>query len=70
MVHWLQCEYYLHCSIEQKHTDAYRLSVFFVAIADWLLFGLVPSLATYIGGALIIVAFVLFAREELSSGKH
>ena len=54
----------------RNFTDLYRLSVFFVAIADWLLFGLVPSLATYVGGALIIIAFVLFAREELSSGKH
>ena len=46
------------------------MSVFFVAIADWLLFGLVPSIATYAGGVIIIVAFVLLARDELGHGKH
>jgi drug/metabolite transporter (DMT)-like permease len=46
------------------------LSVFFVAVADWLLFGLDPSLATYAGGCLIIVAFALLAKEELGHGKH
>lgn len=47
-----------------------RLSVFFVAVADWLVFGLDPSLATYIGGTLIMVAFALLAKEELGHGKH
>nr|OQO16151.1 hypothetical protein B0A51_16581 [Rachicladosporium sp. CCFEE 5018] len=46
------------------------LSVFFVAIADWLLFGLVPSVPTYAGGLIIIVAFVLMAKEELGHGKR
>jgi drug/metabolite transporter (DMT)-like permease len=46
------------------------LSVFFVAVADWLLFGLNPSLATYAGGSLIMIAFVLLAKEELGHGKH
>ena len=47
-----------------------RLSVFFVAVADWFLFGIDPSLATYAGGSLIIVAFGLLAKEELGHGKH
>lgn len=46
------------------------LSVFFVAVADWFLFGIDPSLATYAGGSLIIVAFGLLAKEELGHGKH
>ena len=29
-----------------------------------------PSLATYAGGSLIIVAFALLAKEELGHGKH
>ncbi|KAK4496546.1 hypothetical protein PRZ48_012526 [Zasmidium cellare] len=41
------------------------LSVFFVALADWLVWGLSPSLATYIGGALIFVAFTLLSWETL-----
>jgi len=39
------------------------LSVFFVAIADWLVFGLTPSIATYGGGAVIMVAFSLLAWD-------
>lgn len=41
-----------------------------MAVADWLLFDLDPSLATYVGGSLIIVAFALLAKEELGHGKH
>jgi len=41
------------------------LSVFFVALADWVCFGLVPSHWTYAGGALIMVAFALLAKDEL-----
>ena len=45
------------------------LSVFFVAIADWLVWGLSPSLATYIGGALIFVAFGLLSWDTLGEKK-
>jgi drug/metabolite transporter (DMT)-like permease len=43
--------------------------VFFVAIADWLVFDLVPSLATYAGGVMIMLAFALLARDELGNMK-
>lgn len=46
------------------------LSVFAVAVADWFVFGLAPSLATYIGGALIIVAFAMLTKDTLGSGGH
>ncbi|CAK4026622.1 DUF6 domain [Lecanosticta acicola] len=41
------------------------LSVFFVALADWVVWGLSPSLATYIGGALIFVAFGMLTWDTL-----
>jgi drug/metabolite transporter (DMT)-like permease len=46
------------------------LSVFFVALADWLVFGLQPSLATYVGGALVVVAFGLLAWDTFGAGPH
>ncbi|KAI5359783.1 putative EamA domain, solute carrier family 35 member F3/F4 [Septoria linicola] len=46
------------------------LSVFFVALADWLVWGLSPSLATYIGGGLIFVAFVMLAYDTLGEKKQ
>lgn len=46
------------------------LSVFFVALADWLVWGLAPSFATYIGGALIFVAFGLLSWDTLGEKKH
>jgi len=48
----------------------YRLSVFFVALADWFVFGLKPSIATYVGGAMIFVAFVLLTKHTLGESKH
>ena len=46
------------------------LSVFAVAVADYFVFGLRPSAATYIGGALIIVAFAMLAKGTLGEAKH
>ncbi|KAK4610216.1 hypothetical protein CLAFUW4_13671 [Fulvia fulva] len=46
------------------------LSVFFVALADWMLWGIVPSMATYIGGALIFIGFGLLSYETLSESAH
>ena len=46
------------------------LSVFAVALGDWFVFGLSPSLATYIGGVLIIIAFAMLTKDTLGSGKH
>jgi drug/metabolite transporter (DMT)-like permease len=46
------------------------LSVFFVALADWFVFHLAPSIATYVGGALIMVAFALLAKDTLGVKKH
>ena len=54
----------------QHRTNELRLSVFFVALADWVVFGLRPSLATYIGGALIIVAFGMLTKHTLGEEKH
>lgn len=45
------------------------LSVFFVALADWFVWGLSPSLATYIGGALILVAFGALSWDTIAVGK-
>ena len=50
--------------------DEDRLAVFFVALADWVVFGLRPSIADYVGGALIIVAFALLAKDTLGEKKH
>lgn len=44
------------------------LSVFTVAIADWYLFGLKPSGATYFGGVLIMVAFGGLAWDTMKRG--
>ena len=51
-------------------TNKPRLSVFFVALADWLVFGLRPSVATYAGGGLILVAFVLLTKHTLGETEH
>lgn len=45
------------------------LSVFFVALADWYVWGLSPSTATYIGGALILVAFGMLTYDTLGKEK-
>ncbi|TKA64459.1 hypothetical protein B0A55_10396 [Friedmanniomyces simplex] len=45
------------------------LSVFFVALSDWLLFGLTPSFATYVGGGLVIVAFSLLTWDTFVGKK-
>lgn len=50
--------------------DSCSLSVFFVALADWFVFGLRPSIATYVGGGLILVAFVLLTKHTLGESKH
>ncbi|KAF2766271.1 hypothetical protein EJ03DRAFT_330235 [Teratosphaeria nubilosa] len=44
------------------------LSVFFVALSDWLFFDLSPSIATYAGGALVVVAFSLLAWDTFAGG--
>lgn len=47
------------------------LSVFFVALADWVVFGLSPTLATYAGGVLIVVGFGMLAWDTFKGGgKH
>lgn len=50
-------------------SDCCRLTVFFVALADWVVFGLSPSIATYVGGALIMVAFTMLAKDTLGEKK-
>lgn len=59
------------CKFSVQHskiaTNEGRLSVFAVAIADWFVFGLSPSIATYVGGVMIIIAFGLLARDTLGS---
>ncbi|KAK4575377.1 hypothetical protein LTR86_001231 [Recurvomyces mirabilis] len=45
------------------------LSVFFVALSDWMIFGLSPSLATYAGGGLVIVAFSLLTWDTFLAKK-
>lgn len=45
------------------------LSVFFVALADWLVWDLTPSLATYIGGGCIFVAFGMLSYDTLGEKK-
>lgn len=46
------------------------LSVFFVALADWLAWGIAPSFATYIGGALIFIAFSMLGYDTLGEKQH
>jgi len=46
------------------------LSVFSVAITDWLIFGLSPSLATYAGGAAIVVGFGLLTWDTFAGKRH
>ncbi|KJX96432.1 DUF6 domain protein [Zymoseptoria brevis] len=46
------------------------LSVFFVALADWVVWGFSPSFATYTGGALIFVAFGLLSYDSLVVKKR
>ena len=48
-----------------SETDLNRLSVFFVALADWVVFGLSPSIATYAGGLMILIAFGLLTKHTL-----
>ncbi|KAF2718618.1 hypothetical protein K431DRAFT_230504 [Polychaeton citri CBS 116435] len=45
------------------------LSVFFTALGDWYVFGLIPSFATYIGGIVIMVAFGLLASDTLRTER-
>ena len=46
------------------------LTVFAVALGDWVVWGLSPSLATYVGGGLIFVAFGLLAKDTLGEQKR
>ena len=46
------------------------LTVFAVAMADWFVFGLEPSVATCIGGVIIFVAFALLAKDTLGEKRH
>ncbi|KAK5127618.1 hypothetical protein LTR85_006958 [Meristemomyces frigidus] len=46
------------------------LSVFFVTLADWLVFGLSPSLAAFAGGGLVIVAFSMLTWDTFAVKKH
>lgn len=50
--------------------NQFRLSVFFVALADWVVFGLSPSIATYVGGLMIMIAFGLLAKHTLGEKKQ
>lgn len=45
------------------------LSVFFVALADRLVWDLSPSMATYAGGLLIFVAFGMLGWDSLVEKK-
>lgn len=45
-----------------------RLAIFVVEIADNILYGFLPSWATYAGGVLIVVAFGLLAHDTLAGG--
>ncbi|KAH9825366.1 DUF6 domain protein [Teratosphaeria destructans] len=45
------------------------LSVFSVALSDWVFFDLSPSLATYAGGALVVVAFGLLAWDTFAGAR-
>ncbi|KAK5107899.1 hypothetical protein LTR62_000558 [Meristemomyces frigidus] len=46
------------------------LSVFFIAFSDWLIFGLSLSLATYVGGGLVTVAFSLLTWDTFVAKSH
>ncbi|KAK3070723.1 hypothetical protein LTR53_009951 [Teratosphaeriaceae sp. CCFEE 6253] len=46
------------------------LSVFFVAVSDWLLFGLTPSGATYVGGVIVVLAFGLLTWDTFHGEPH
>ena len=59
----------LHVNICGNFADRHRLSVFFVALADWVVLVLSPSIAAYVGGAMIIVAFGLLAKDTLGEKK-
>nr|POE85582.1 hypothetical protein CFP56_43899 [Quercus suber] len=45
------------------------LTVFSVAMADWIVFGLEPSLATYVGGMVIVIAFALLTWDVFREQK-
>lgn len=42
----------------------------FVALADWVVFNLKPSLVTCIGGVMIVVAFGMLAKDTLEVKQH
>lgn len=46
------------------------LSVFFVALADWFVWDLSPSMATYAGGMLIFIAFGMLSWDTLVVAKR
>ena len=46
------------------------LSMAFVAFTDWLIFGLVPSAATYAGGSIVVLAFGLLTWETFLRTKR
>ncbi|KAK4541255.1 hypothetical protein LTR36_008171 [Oleoguttula mirabilis] len=46
------------------------LSVFFVTLADWLIFGLSPSTAAFAGGGMVIVAFSMLTWDTFAVKKH
>lgn len=48
------------------------LSMVFVGFADWMVFGLEPSRATYLGGGVVVVAFGVLAWETFGGkgGRH
>lgn len=46
------------------------LSVLSVAMADWVVFGLKPSVATYTGGGVVLVAFGLMAWDTFRAKRR
>ena len=64
------CEFeLLRANVCGRFADGCRLSVFFVALADWVVLGLSPSIAAYVGGGMIMVAFALLAKDTLGEKK-
>lgn len=49
--------------------DTLRMGAFSVAMADWFVFGLSPSIATYVGGGLILVALALLTKHTLGEKR-
>lgn len=46
------------------------LSMFLVVLGDWLVFGIVPPIAAFLGGALVMVAFAVLAWDTFREPGH